>query len=204
MAGIDEAGTEPADTVDGEIQPVGCRRAGDMHVRGGIEIVIGHVDVLATDPRSRTDEQPGLILVVQPIKVVRRLGCADRRKIPECGGCRVAGGGTVDIGRPKSEERPRQTVERRAEIHRLITGAARHAAYPWGRVDRKLLGPSATAVSREPKRRRGTPGTGKGGDHNLVSVPWIDGDTGFAIIKGVGEPQIGIGVVYHRVDDGKG
>ena len=62
MAGIDEAGTEAGDIVDRETRRVGCRRNGDVHVRGTAEIIVGNVDVFSTDDAWLwADKQPRLI-----------------------------------------------------------------------------------------------------------------------------------------------
>jgi len=157
MAGIDEAGGESGAIVDIEDERVGCRRNSHPHVRCGVEIIIGDVDVLIEDLELLTviwrpaDEQPRLILLVYAIEVSRRLGDPGRRlEIIEGRNGQVTGEGTVDVGEVVGvervgEESARQSVEV-VEIDRLITRATGHAAYPWWRVDGEFFGPSFAVV----------------------------------------------------------
>src|SRR5260370_42148437 len=116
-------------------------------------MLMGEVDMLAGGPWLWTDEQRRLILSVHGIEVVCRLGNAWRAlEIIEGEGRRVTVECTVDVregcrrvNRQIGKKRARQTLET-VEIDGLIAGAACNTADPWPRGDRKLFGPTSSAV----------------------------------------------------------
>jgi hypothetical protein len=118
-----------------------------MHVGCSEEIIIGDVHVLAAGPWLWTDKEPRLVHIVHAIEMVGRLGNAGGAlEIIEGEGRWVTVEGAIDIGRTERKERARQILEA-GEIDRLIARAARHAPYPWRRVDRELFGPGVAPVA---------------------------------------------------------
>ena len=148
MARIDETRTKPGNIVDGETnQPrAGCARYGDMHVGCGVEIVVGDVDVLAAGSRLWTDEQPRLVLIVQPIQVVCFLGDPPMTlEINEIDSSWMTIARSIDVSWTGGQERAGQTLGL-SEIDRLIARSAVYAGHCRWPIKGKLFGPSVAAI----------------------------------------------------------
>lgn len=106
VSGIDTSGAKPAAVINGKHERIGRRCDSDMHVGCSVEIVVGNIDVLAASSWLRAYEQPRLVLVVDAVEMVYRLGHSWRAlKIVERECSWIMVERSVDVGRRFGEER---------------------------------------------------------------------------------------------------